>query len=378
MLSVYYTGLKNDFYGGSYFYFLTNVLSVIKMYCAAHHKEIDGRGSMTRKTTGNHKQKKQPANRRPGRIVLLVLLELAAAGLLITIAGWNHGVKEWLGQFSRPVVKEIDIMGINSPYAVLIHARGGQQIAASRPDEQIYPASITKVMTALVAVEQIKDLSGQVRLTDECFEGLYEEDASQAGFETGEIVQIMDLLYGALLPSGAECCQALALTACGSVDAFVEKMNRKAQRLGMDQTHFTNTIGLHDENNYSTVSDLALLMKTAIRSRTLREILESEWHTTASTNLHPDGITFYSTMFRSLPDPTVTEGRILGGKTGYTSESGLCLASFAEIDGREYILVTADAPANGNPLHVYDAVTLYNRVGEAVQQLRGEQTGYMH
>ena len=328
---------------------------------------------MAQKKQRNRRKIKPAAPHRPGRIILLAILELVAVGLLITVAGWNYGVGDWFRQFSKPVVKEIDIMGINSPYAVLIHARGGQQIASSRPDEKIYPASITKVMTALVAIGQIKDLQGQVMLTDECFQGLYEEDASQAGFEPGEIVQIMDLFYGALLPSGAECCQALAMAACGSVDAFVEKMNQKADRLGMDQTHFTNTIGLHNEENYSTVSDLALLMKAAIRNKTLREIMESEWHTTASTNLHPEGITFYSTLFRNLPDPYVTEGKILGGKTGYTSDSGLCLASFAEIDGREYILVTADAPANGNPLHVYDAVTLYNRVGEAVQQLRDAQ-----
>lgn len=327
---------------------------------------------MARKITGNHRNRIKHAFSRPGRTILLIFLELVAAAVLVLVIGWNHGVGDWIMQASTPVVKEIDIMGINSPYAVLISGRGGQRIASSRPDEKIYPASVAKVMTALVALEQIKDPEGQFMLTDECFEGLYEADASQAGFEPGEIVQIKDLLYGAILPSGAECCQALAYISSGSVEAFVEKMNRKAERLGMDDTHFTNTIGLHDEENYSTVSDLALLMKTAIRNKALREMLEAKWHTTAGTNLHPEGITFYSTMFKNLTDPSVTEGQILGGKTGYTSAAGLCLASFAEIGGREYILVTAGAEANGNPLHVYDAITLYDRVGQAVQELSAE------
>ena len=101
-----------------------------------------------------------------------------------------------------------------------------------------------------------------------------------------------------------------------------------------------------------------------------REIIESPWHYTGPTNVHPDGITFYSTLFNSLPDASVTEGKILGGKTGYTDDAGLCLASYAEIGGMEYILVTAGAPAGtGTPLHVEDAQTIYNRLGEACIKL---------
>ena len=181
-----------------------------------------------------------------------------------------------------------------------------------------------------------------------------------------ETVRAEELLYGALLPSGAECCLALADTISGSEEAFVELMNKKAAKIGMVNTHFKDTTGLHDPEHYSTVYDMAVLLKYCIRNKTFRKIIESPWRYTGATNYHPDGITFYSTLFRNLPDPYVTGGRILGGKTGYTDAAGLCLASYAEIGGREYILVTAGAPGgSGEPLHVQDAVTIYSRLGEA-------------
>lgn len=100
-----------------------------------------------------------------------------------------------------------------------------------------------------------------------------------------------------------------------------------------------------------------------------REVAESHFHSTPATNVHPDGITYYSTMFKNMSDTSVTGGEILGGKTGYTSEAGHCLASFAQIYGREYILVTAGAAADATGVpHILDAKTIYNRLGEAVAQ----------
>lgn len=303
---------------------------------------------------------------------LLIFVAVICTLTLIIVIGWQGALGDWLRDFSNPVVKEVDIMGINSPYAILIQARGGSVLAESRPDEVIHPASLTKVMTALVALEHIGNMKKEITLPEEIFPDLYAENASQAGFQPGETVTAEDLLYGALLPSGAECCLGLAYMVCDTEEAFVELMNRKAEKLGMKQTHFTNTIGLSDPEHYSSVRDLAVLMKYAVRNRKFREIIESSQHTTAGTNLHPDGITFYSTLFKNLPDPTVTGGQILGGKTGFTDAAGLCLASFAEICGREYILVTCGAESNGNPLHIYDAVTLYDRVGAAAQELSGK------
>lgn len=287
---------------------------------------------------------------------------------LVVIIGWNKGVKEWFEELSRPVVKEVDVTGINSTHAILIHASSGKVLGAANADERIYPASLTKMMTAIVAIEKLDSLNTEITLTNEMFAGLYERDATQAGFQPGETVRASDLIYGVLLPSGAECCIALADTIAGSEEAFVELMNQKAAKLGMKNTHFRDSTGLHDPEHYSTVRDMAVLLKYCIKNTHFREMISSPWHSTGVTNVHPDGITYYSTMFKSLPDPQVTGGKILGGKTGFTNEAGLCLASYADIGGREYIFVTAGAyNDSGAPLHIQDAVTVYSRIGEALK-----------
>ena len=235
----------------------------------------------------------------------------------------------------------------------------------------MYPASMTKIMTTIVAIENLSDLDQQITLTNDMVADLYAQDATQAGFQPGETAPAIDYLYGVMLPSGAECCRALAVTIAGSEDAFVDLMNQKAEKLGLDNTHFCNTTGLHADNHYSTAKDIATLLHYALKNDTFREIIESPYHPTQATNVHPDGFTFYSTMFKNLSDTTVIDGQILGGKTGFTSEAGCCLASFAEIDDIEYILVTAGAYQAGTP-HIDDAVKLYNRLGEASSVLYGK------
>ena len=318
----------------------------------------------------NRRRKRRRKNRK-GTLFLCIAVEIAAVLALVVMLGWKYDFGSWLSQLGKPVVQELDISGINSSCAVLMQARGGKIIGEINGEQTMYPASMTKIMTAIVAIEELDSLDREITLTDETFAGLYERDATQAGFQPGETVQAIDLLYGVMLPSGAECCIALADDIAGSEEGFVELMNQKAEKLGMDGTHFCDSTGLHDPDHYSTAKDIAVLLKYAIRNDTFREIIESPYHSTAATNIHPDGITFYSSMFNNLPDPSVTGGKILGGKTGFTNDAGLCLASFAEIDGTEYILVTAGAFSAGTP-HITDAVTIYNRLGEAALALHDE------
>ena len=316
----------------------------------------------------SRKQRKQ----NKSRMIFCIAMEMIVVLILVLVVGWNYGMGtqlvEWIEQMRKPVVKELDISGINSPYAVLMQVRGGRVIGEINGDQQMYPASMTKIMTTIVAIENLKDLDQEITLTNEMFEGLYEQDATQAGFQPGETVRAIDLLYGVMLPSGAECCIALADTISGSEADFVALMNEKAAKLGMSGTNFCDTTGLHDANHYSTAKDIAVLLKYALRNDTFRKIIESPYHSTPATNIHPDGITFYSTMFKNLSDTVVTDGQIMGGKTGYTGEAGHCLASFAEIDGTEYILVTGGASGTGIP-HINDALTVYNRLGAAAQAL---------
>lgn len=229
-------------------------------------------------------------------------------------------------------------------------------------EDRIYPASLTKMMTALVVIEQMPDLEEHVLLPASLFEPLREENASVAGFLENENVRAKDLLYGILLPSGAECCVGLANHIAGSEEAFVTLMNNKAAELGMENTHFTNTTGLHDPNHYTTVKDLARLLEYALRNEAFRKAFTTGRYSTASTNKHPDGITFYSTMFQELEAVELKNGEFLGGKTGFTDEAGLCLASLAKLGDNEYILITVGAEGNHHtePYHLEDAATVYN------------------
>ena len=297
------------------------------------------------------------------RTLIFVLVVVFVFFGLEALVGWFSGIGPWMEEMKKPVVKELDLSGINSPYAALIQARNGRTVGEISGEEKMYPASLTKMMTCLVAIEEIGNLNKEITLTQEMFAGLYEQNATQAGFQPGETVRAIDLLYGVILPSGAECCIALADTIAGSEQGFVELMNKKADKLGMDDTHFMNSTGLHDPEHYSTARDMAVLLEKGLKNEAFREIIESPWHSTPGTNIHSDGITYYSTMFKNLSDASVTGGKIMGGKTGYTGEAGHCLASFAEIEGVEYILVTAGA-AEGAAPHTTDAVTVYNRLGE--------------
>ncbi|MEA4962291.1 D-alanyl-D-alanine carboxypeptidase family protein [Lutispora sp.] len=253
---------------------------------------------------------------------------------------------------------------LNSPNAILIRLKDHAILMQKNSEKKIYPASLSKMMTAIVAIENLPDLKEEIKLTNSMFQGLYEADASMAGFQPGEKVRGIDLIYGVLLPSGAESCIALADKIAGSEQDFVKMMNKKAADLGMDNTHFENEIGLHDENHYTTVKDMAILLSYALQNDTFREVFTSSRHSTRPTNRHPYGITFYSTMFKGLSDQNIVGVEILGGKTGYTDEAGLCLASLAKVGNQEYVLVTAGAEGDNHSeqFNITDAIAVYNSI----------------
>lgn len=244
--------------------------------------------------------------------------------------------------------------------AALLMDKNGNTIYSLNEDEQIYPASLTKIMTAIVAIENIDNLDDTVQIPGDIYDYITQENASTAGFLSYETVSFKDLIYGALLPSGAECSLTLAVYVGGSEDMFVEMMNDKAAELGMNHTHFTNVCGLHNYDHYSTVSDLSILLNYALKNSSFRTVFtSSDYYTT--TDCHPDGISLNSTMFSQLDSKYFEGGSFLGGKTGYTSEAGYCLASLAEINGSEYTLVTVGAGGEYiyDPQNVYDAQKIY-------------------
>ncbi|MDO3412827.1 serine hydrolase [Saccharibacillus sp. CPCC 101409] len=253
---------------------------------------------------------------------------------------------------------------LRSPNAVLISLDDGSMLFKKNINQQIYPASLTKMMTVLVALENLTDLKHKVRLPNEIFPALYEEGASMAGFVPGEEVKAEDLLYGSLLPSGADASLGLALDTAGSEKAFIAKMNAKAAELGMTNTHFANVTGLQSKQHYSSVKDMAILLEYALKNPEFRKLFTAQRHSIAPTNGHPDGITVRSTLFQSAATLQFPDGEILGGKTGYTSAAGLCLASLAVKDGKEYILVTTGAKGDHttDPYHIEDALSVYTHL----------------
>lgn len=267
-------------------------------------------------------------------------------------------------KLNNPVVKNASKLknSIYSPNAILVSVDDKTILMDKNAGKKIYPASMTKIMTAIVAIEEIPDLQQTVCIPKQVIDQMNAQDASMAGFGADENVRAIDLLYGAILPSGAECCIGLANYLEGSEQNFVNKMNEKAAALGLKNTHFMNTTGLHDPNHYTTGKDLSVLLCYALQNDTFRRIFTTPSYTSAATNKHSDGVSFRSTMFRNLDSPTVGKTKILGGKVGYTDEAGLCLASLAEKGGKEYILVTAGAK-NCYKAEIKDAVTVYGSLG---------------
>lgn len=256
---------------------------------------------------------------------------------------------------------KLDKSNIYSDYAVLLDVESNQILAYRGADSKMNPASITKVMTLLVAIENISDFNATYTITYDMISPLIEQDAARAGFEDQETVTITDLLYGMILPSGADATMAIVEYVSKTEDKFVELMNKKAEELGMVNTHFTNAVGLYNAKHYSTATDLAVLMKEAIKNDICRKILSTVEYNTTSTQQHPGGILLQSTAFSRMYGSEVKGIEIMGAKTGFHDQAKQCLASYAKaIDGKEYILVTCHAPTDMDP--IWDAFAIYGTI----------------
>ena len=214
---------------------------------------------------------------------------------------------------------------------------------------------MTKIMTGIVAIENIDNLDTKVKITNADYKGIWEANLATAGFKVGEEVTYRDLLYGLMLPSGAEAAQSLAINIAGSVDNYINLMNQKAVELGLKNTHFVNPTGLDDEEHYSTVEDVATIFKYAIKNEEFLEIIKTKKYTTSNGR-----ITFTSTIEKAKTKYGLSMDYVLGGKTGTTGDAGYCLATIANYNGVEYMLVTAKTifPST-QPLNYLDAKTIY-------------------
>ena len=231
-----------------------------------------------------------------------------------------------------------------SENALLIDLESNTVLVQKNADARIYPASMTKVMTVLVAAEHIENWDETFTMTQSIIDPLFLADASMAGFVHGEEVSMTELLYGAVLPSGAEATEALAIVTAGSEEAFAALMNEKAQALGLKDTHFVDASGLHDENHYTTLSDMAIIMQAALDNPHCREVLTSVNHTSPATTQNPEGVAMTNRfLYRIRPQQTGNVD-IQAAKTGYTAQAMNCCVSYGIMEnGRAAICVTAHA-----------------------------------
>lgn len=237
--------------------------------------------------------------------------------------------------------------------AIIINTDTGKAVAARNPHTRFYPASTTKIMTLLVACDNIKNYDDTFTMTLEITDPLYVAEASVAGFLNGEVITMTDLLYGLILPSGADAAIALAEKISGGEAEFVKLMNKKADELGLNDTHFVNASGLFDGDHYTTAYDMAVIIETALQNPVCKKVLSTYRYTTSSTPQHPDGIELSATLFDYMYGTEPETATVLGGKTGFVNESGYCIASYGRSNetGNEYIVVTLKNSSRWPAIH---------------------------
>lgn len=248
-----------------------------------------------------------------------------------------------------------------SSTAIVINRSTNEIICQRDSKARMNPASMTKVLTVLVAAEHVSDLNDTFTMTREITDYGYVNDCSSAGFLENEVITVKDLFYGTILPSGADAAVGLATYVAGSQEAFVTMMNDKLQELGLSSTtHFTNCVGIYDEQHYSTVYDMAMILEAAMDNEICREVLNARSYQTSVTEQHPEGIIISNWFLRRIEDKD-THGTVIGAKTGYVVQSGSCAASCLKDNaGNEYICVTGGSSSSWRC--IYDHVALYQQL----------------
>ena len=278
-----------------------------------------------------------------------------AAGLTMTLVLLAALLVPWAGAVSYPGVPEITI---NAKSALLIDLDTEQILYEQDANETRYPASITKIMTCLLTLEAIGrgelSMDTVVTIPPEALADVT-DDSSTAGLLAGEEVTVNDLLYCLMLASANEAANALAITVAGDIPTFVERMNQRAEELGMTGTHFVNPHGLHDDDHYTTAWDIYRMAKEAMTHAPFREIVSTGRYDTAATNMsEPRQLYNTNGLLARYKYPGYVYSGTIGIKTGSTGQAGYCLCAAAKKKGHTLVSVVlgADNPTDkwGNPI----------------------------
>lgn len=223
-----------------------------------------------------------------------------------------------------------------SKAAILMHSQTGKILYSKNENEKMYPASTTKIMTAILTLENC-NLEDVITVSYDTVMSI-PDGYSSASLQVGEQLTVEQLLQLLLVHSANDAANSLAEYVGGSIDSFVSMMNTKVHELGLSNTHFTNAYGLHDDNHYTTAQDLAIIMKYCMKNEDFRRIAGSASCTLSATNKY--GTRKYtSTNELIVPNNSNYYPYLTAGKTGYTSQAGDCLVSCSYKDDLELICV---------------------------------------
>ncbi len=243
---------------------------------------------------------------------------------------------------------ELDCMG-----AILVELNSDSTVYEYNADERLYPASLTKIMTCLLALEH-GNLSDVITVDGSLIEDM-DEDASAVGLMDGELLTLEELLYCVMVPSANDASIVVAAHIGGTVEQFVDMMNQKAVELGCTGTHFVNPDGLHDMDHYTTPRDMAIITKAALESETFRIICGTAVHELPETNTSSKEMLYTTNYFLStILTPDYYWEKVSGVKTGFTTPAGRCLVALVDEGEYRYLSV------------VMGAETYYNDGGDPV------------
>lgn len=241
--------------------------------------------------------------------------------------------------------------------AIVMDAASGQVLYEKNSQEKKYPASITKILTVLIALEHNVDFNATVTMSENAIWGV-ERDSTLIGLDVGEQVTVKDLVYATMVKSANECAYALAEYVAGDIESFAKLMNERAAEIGCKNTHFITPNGLHDEDHYTTAYDMALITKEALKNETFREIAGTLNYTVPATNLTDETRPLWNGNKMINPAEPYYYEYCEGGKTGYTMKANNTLMTFAKKDGLELICVIMDC--DGAKYAYSDTKALYN------------------
>ena len=238
----------------------------------------------------------------------------------------------YTAEMTWPAGPEIDAQG-----AYVINCNTGAVVYAKNKDQQFFPASITKILTALVVIENCDDLDEMVTFSHNAIYDLEDGGYSYIA-EEGDQLSVRDCLYALMLQSSNECAYALAEHIGGTLEGFAVLMNERAQEAGANNSHFVTPHGLTNSEHVTTAHDMACIMRAAIANPTFLEIDSTVTYRTAPTTTNPEG--FYCTMRHSMMRNTdYHDDRVIAGKTGYISAAKNTLVTYARDNGMDYIVV---------------------------------------